>query len=171
LGLLQAGVYRFCWVVDIPLYRAGRTPGTVEFSHTPFVLPQVDLETLEITEPLAIASYQYKLSCNGMELGKGDLRNHRRELLRSAFAIAGFSPDEIDRCFRSMMLATGYGLPPHGGIAIGFDLMVMQIAEAPSVRDVIAFPMSGSARHVLVDAPSSISEDVLTEFGIAVTCT
>ena len=156
LGLLEQGVFKFCWIVDYPMYELDPDTGKIEFSHNPFSMPQGGLEALESQEPLDILAYQYDIVCNGVELSSGAIRNHRPDIMVKAFAIAGYGPEVVEQQFGSLYNAFKFGAPPHGGSAPGIDRMVMLLADEPNIREVILFPMNQQAEDLLMNAPMSI---------------
>ncbi len=166
LGLRQAGVFRFLWVVDYPLYELNEETGRIEFSHNPFSMPQGGLEALGTMDPLAIKAFQYDIVCNGVELSSGAIRNHRPDIMIKAFAIAGYGEDETKTRFGGLFNAFRYGAPPHGGCAPGIDRIVMLLADEPNIREVIAFPMNQQAEDLLMGAPAEIDAGRLKELHI-----
>ncbi|NLF19721.1 MAG: aspartate--tRNA ligase [Lentisphaerae bacterium] len=163
LGLVDTDAFRFCWIVDFPMYERDEETGRIDFSHNPFSLPQGGLEALETQDPLTLLAHQYDLVCNGVELSSGALRNHRPDIMLKAFEIAGYSRDEVESRFQGLMRAFQYGAPPHGGIAPGFDRILMLLTGARNIREVIAFPLNQSAQDPLLGAPSEVSERQLRE--------
>src|SRR5690606_14885545 len=145
LGLLEPDVFKFCWIVDFPMYEQDPETGKIEFSHNPFSMPQGGLEALETRDPLTLKAYQYDIVCNGTELSSGAIRNHRPDIMYKAFAIAGYSAEEVESRFGGMLTAFKYGAPPHGGSAPGIDRIVMLLADEPNIREVILFPMNQRA--------------------------
>ncbi|HYY74025.1 MAG TPA: aspartate--tRNA ligase, partial [Solirubrobacterales bacterium] len=141
LGLIEKHAFRFCWVTDFPMYERDEDTGKIDFSHNPFSMPQGGLEALETKDPLTIKAYQYDIVCNGVELSSGAIRNHRPEIMFKAFAIAGYSRQDVETRFGGMLNAFRYGAPPHGGSAPGIDRIVMLIAGERTIREVIALPM------------------------------
>ena len=129
LGLIEEGAFRFCWIVDFPMYERNEETGQIEFSHNPFSMPQGGLEALETKDPLEILAYQYDIVCNGIELSSGAIRNHRPDIMYKAFAIAGYSAAEVEARFGGMLKAFRYGAPPHGGSAPGIDRIVMLLGR------------------------------------------
>jgi aspartyl-tRNA synthetase len=166
LGLVEQGAYRFCWIVDFPMYERNEETGQIEFSHNPFSMPQGELEALETQDPLSILAFQYDIVCNGIELSSGAIRNHRPDIMYKAFAIAGYSPDEVEARFGGMLKAFRYGAPPHGGSAPGIDRIVMLLADTPNIREIVAFPMNQQAQDLLMQAPAAVPPERLKELHI-----
>ena len=170
LGLIEEGVFRFCWIIDFPMYEWDEEHKKVEFSHNPFSMPQGGMAALEaadtVEKQLALLAYQYDIVCNGVELSSGAIRNHKPEIMYKAFEIAGYGPEVVDREFAGMINAFKFGAPPHGGIAPGVDRIVMLLAGTESIRDVILFPMNGQAQDLMMNAPSEVSEAQLKELNI-----
>ena len=166
LELLERGVFKFCWIVDYPMYERDKDTGKVEFSHNPFSMPQGGLEALLNQDPLTIKAYQYDIVCNGVELSSGAIRNHRPDIMYKAFEIAGYPNEEVEKRFGGMLNAFKYGAPPHGGSAPGIDRIVMLLADEPNIREVILFPMNGRAEDLLMQAPNSVSSKHLKELHI-----
>ncbi len=165
LDLLEKNVYRFCFIVDFPMYELS-DEGTIDFSHNPFSMPQGGLEALETKEPLDILAYQYDLVCNGYEMASGAVRNHNPEIMIKAFEIAGYTEEDVKNRFGALYNAFQYGTPPHAGAAPGVDRMVMLIADSQNIREVIAFPKNKKARDLLMRAPSVVSEEQLRDVHI-----
>ena len=165
-GLVESNVFKFCWVVDYPMYEKDEKTGKIEFSHNPFSMPQGGMEALIKKDPLEILAYQYDLVCNGIELSSGAIRNHVPEIMYKAFEIAGHKPEVVDNKFPGLINAFKFGAPPHGGIAPGIDRIVMLLADEPNIREVILFPMTGKAEDLMMNAPSDINEQQLKELGI-----
>ena len=163
LGLVAEKCYRFCWVVDFPMYEWDEQTRQVTFSHNPFSLPQGGLEALESKDPLEILAYQYDIVCNGIELSSGAIRNHRPDVMVKAFEIAGYGRDVLEARFGGMFRALHYGAPPHGGLAPGIDRIVMLIAKVPNLREVTAFPLNQQAEELLLGAPSPVDDKQLKE--------
>ncbi|MDP7392205.1 MAG: aspartate--tRNA ligase, partial [Alphaproteobacteria bacterium] len=136
LDLVEQGAFKFCWIVDYPMYERDEQTGEVEFSHNPFSMPQGGLEALESQDPLEVKAFQYDIVCNGVELSSGAIRNHRPDIMYKAFEIAGYSKEEVETQFGGMLNALKYGAPPHGGSAPGIDRIVMLIADEPNIREV-----------------------------------
>ena len=164
--LIEDNVFKFCWVVDYPMYEKDNNTGQIEFSHNPFSMPQGGMDALENKNPLDILAYQYDLVCNGIELSSGAIRNHVPEIMYKAFEIAGHKPEVVDNKFPGLINAFKFGAPPHGGIAPGIDRIVMLLADEPNIREVILFPMTGKAEDLMMNAPSDINELQLKELGL-----
>ncbi|MBM3566335.1 MAG: aspartate--tRNA ligase, partial [Alphaproteobacteria bacterium] len=154
LDLIEKGAFRFCWVVDFPMYEFNEDTKKIEFSHNPFSMPQGGLEALNGKNPLEILAFQYDIVCNGIELSSGAIRNHRSDIMIRAFEIAGYGQDEVERRFGGMLSAFRFGAPPHGGSAPGIDRIVMMLADEPNIREVIVFPMNQQAQDLLMGAPA-----------------
>ena len=165
LDLLEKNVYRFCWIVDFPMYELN-DEGKVEFSHNPFSMPQGGMEALKTQNPLEILAYQYDIVCNGYELSSGAVRNHSPEIMVKAFEIAGYGIDTIESKFSALYNAFKFGAPPHAGIAPGVDRMVMLLLNEPSIREIITFPMNRNARDLLMNAPNTVTDLQLKEANI-----
>ena len=165
LELLEKDVYRFCWIVDFPMYELS-DEGKIDFNHNPFSMPQGGKEALETKEPLDILAYQYDLVCNGYEMASGAVRNHNPEIMVKAFEIAGYEEEEIKNRFGALYNAFQYGTPPHAGAAPGVDRMVMLIEDSQNIREVIAFPKNKKARDLLMRAPSQVTEQQLKDVHI-----
>jgi len=166
LGLIDESVYKFCWIVDFPMYELS-DDGKVEFSHNPFSMPQGGLEALKTQDPLTIKAFQYDVVCNGVELSSGAIRNHKPEIMYKAFEIAGYGAEVVEKQFGAMLNAFKFGAPPHGGIAPGIDRIIMLLANEPNIREVIPFPMNGKAQDLMMGAPAVVaSERQLKELGI-----
>ena len=155
LDLIEKGTFRFCWIVDFPMYEYNEEQKKIDFSHNPFSMPQGEMETLESKDPLEILAWQYDIVCNGVELSSGAIRNHRPDIMYKAFEIAGYTRDEVDTNFAGMINAFKFGAPPHGGSAPGIDRIVMLIADEPNIREVILFPMNQKAEDLMMNAPSA----------------
>jgi aspartyl-tRNA synthetase len=166
LGLIEQGVFRFCWIVDFPMFEYDEDLKKVDFSHNPFSMPQGEMEALETKDPLEILAWQYDIVCNGYELSSGAIRNHRPEIMYKAFEIAGYSKEEVDANFSGMIEAFKLGAPPHGGSAPGIDRIVMLLADEPNIREVIAFPMNQRAQDLMMGAPSAVSPRQLRELHV-----
>ena len=165
LDLLQKDVYRFCFIVDFPMYELDED-GKIEFSHNPFSMPMGGLEALNTKNPLEINAYQYDLVCNGYELASGAVRNHDIDVMVKAFEIAGYSRQEVETRFGALFNAFEYGAPPHAGAAPGIDRMIMLLTDETNIREVIAFPKNSRARDLLMRAPSYVSDIQLRDVHI-----
>ena len=165
LDLLEKDVYRFCFIVDFPMYELS-DEGTIDFNHNPFSMPQGGMDSLLNKNPLEILAYQYDVVCNGYEMASGAVRNHDPELMVKAFEIAGYSRKDVEERFGALFNAFQYGTPPHAGAAPGLDRMVMLIADSDNIREVIAFPKNKKARDLLMRAPSVVTEKQLKEVHI-----
>ncbi len=166
LGLIEQGAFRFCWIVDFPMFEADEETGKIDFSHNPFSMPQGEMAALETKDPLEILAYQYDIVCNGVELSSGAIRNHKPEIMYKAFEIAGYTRDQVDTNFPGMINAFKYGAPPHGGSAPGVDRIVMLIADEPNIREVTLFPLNQKAEDLMMNAPSAVTEKQLRELHI-----
>ncbi len=164
--LIEKDIFKFCWIVDYPMFEKDENTGKIEFSHNPFSMPQGGMEALLNENPLDILAYQYDLVCNGIELSSGAIRNHVPEIMYKAFEIAGHKPEVVDNKFPAMINAFKFGSPPHGGIAPGIDRIVMLLADEPNIREVILFPMTGKAEDLMMNAPNEINDLQLRELGI-----
>jgi aspartyl-tRNA synthetase len=167
LDLVEKNVYRFCLIVDFPMYELS-DEGTVDFNHNPFSMPQGGMEALLNKDPLEILAYQYDVVCNGFEVASGAVRNHNPEIMVKAFEIAGYPEAEVEKRFGALYNAFQYGTPPHAGAAPGLDRMVMLIANEPNIREVIAFPKNKKAQDALMGAPSVVTEQQLKDIHIQV---
>ncbi|GIK99301.1 MAG: aspartate--tRNA(Asp/Asn) ligase [Alphaproteobacteria bacterium] len=166
LGLLELDAFRFCWIVDFPMFEQNPETGQIEFSHNPFSMPQGELEALLTKDPLTIKAYQYDIVCNGVELSSGAIRNHLPEIMYKAFEIAGYSAAEVESRFGGMLTAFKFGAPPHGGSAPGIDRIVMLLADEKNIREVVAFPMNQKAEDLLMQAPAEVPPARLKELHI-----
>lgn len=166
LGLSDTTGFKFCWIVDFPMFEWNEDEKRVDFSHNPFSMPQGGLEALENQDPLTINAYQYDIVCNGVELSSGAIRNHKPEIMEKAFDIAGYDKAVLEDKFGGMLRALQYGAPPHGGIAPGVDRIVMLLCGEPNIREVTMFPMNQQAQDLLMSAPSDVSAAQLRELHI-----
>ncbi len=165
LDLIEKDIYKFCWIVDFPMYELS-DEGTIDFNHNPFSMPQGGLKALEEKDPLDIYAYQYDLVCNGYEIASGAVRNHNPEIMVKAFEIAGYKEDEVKKRFGALYNAFQYGAPAHAGAAPGLDRIVMLLAKEDNIRQVIAFPKNKKARDLLMKAPNVVKEEQLKEVHI-----
>ena len=168
LGLIEQGTFRFCWIVDFPMFEFNEEQNKIDFSHNPFSMPQGGLDALENKVPLEILAWQYDIVCNGVELSSGAIRNHRPDIMYKAFEIAGYRKEEVDTNFAGMINAFKFGAPPHGGSAPGIDRIVMLLADEPNIREVILFPMNQKAEDLMMNAPSEVMPKQLKELHIKV---
>ena len=166
LGLIAPDVFRFCWIVDYPMYELDEESGRVAFSHNPFSMPQGGLEALETQDPLTIKAYQYDIVCNGVELSSGAIRNHLPEVMYKAFSIVGYAQEEVEERFSGLISALKFGAPPHGGSAPGIDRIVMLLADEPNIREIVVFPMNQRAEDLMMHAPAEIPPERLEELYI-----
>jgi aspartyl-tRNA synthetase len=166
LKLVDADRFDFCWIVDFPMFEFNEESNHVDFSHNPFSMPQGELAALESQDPLDVLAYQYDIVVNGVELCSGAVRNHKPEIMIKAFEIAGYSAGEVERQFGGMLNAFRYGAPPHAGMAPGIDRIVMLLAGAENIREVIAFPLNQQAQDLMMNAPSAVSDKQLKELHI-----
>lgn len=168
LGLLKSDVFKFCWIVDFPMFEKSQETGRIEFSHNPFSMPQGGMEALQSKDPLDILAFQYDIVCNGVELSSGAIRNHRPDIMYRAFEIAGYDRSVVDEKFPALINAFRYGAPPHGGIAPGIDRMIMLILGEPNLREVIMFPMNQKAQDLMMNAPCEVQPKQLEELSIRI---
>ncbi|PBC62325.1 aspartate--tRNA ligase [Streptomyces sp. Tue6028] len=167
-GHFEEDVFRFCWIVDFPMYEKDEDTGKIDFSHNPFSMPQGGLEALETQDPLDILGWQYDIVCNGVELSSGAIRNHEPDIMLKAFEIAGYDRETVEEQFAGMLRAFRFGAPPHGGIAPGVDRIVMLLADEPNIRETIAFPLNGNAQDLMMGAPTELDETRLRELNLSV---
>ena len=168
LKIIKEDYFAFCWIVDYPMFEIDEQTKKISFSHNPFSMPQGDIKNLDLTDPLSLKAYQYDIVCNGIELSSGAIRNHVPELMYKLFDIAGYSKKDVEEKFSGMINALSYGAPPHGGIAPGIDRIVMLLADEKNIREVTMFPMNQNAQDLMMNAPSTISEDQLKELNLTV---
>ncbi len=166
LGLIEQNVFKFCWIVDFPYFAYNEKEKKIDFFHNPFSLPHGNLSDLEQKDPLDIVAYQYDIVCNGIELSSGAIRNNNLEIMYKAFAIAGYSKEDVDNRFNALVRAFKFGVPPHGGIAPGIDRMIMLLADEPNIREVICFPMNQRGEDLLMNAPSIVDKENLHDLSI-----
>ena len=167
LDLIEKNVYKFCFIVDFPMYELS-DEGTIDFCHNPFSMPQGGLNSLKTMNPLDILAYQYDLVCNGYEMASGAVRNHDPEIMVKAFEIAGYTEEDVKNRFGALYNAFQYGTPPHAGAAPGIDRMIMLIANSTNIREVIAFPKNKKARDLLMRAPSFVTKQQLDDVHIQI---
>jgi aspartyl-tRNA synthetase len=174
LGLIAKDRFEFCWIVDFPMYEWNEEEKKIDFSHNPFSMPNMDAEEFLALDPadrdkiLSIRAIQYDIVCNGLELSSGAIRNHRPDVMRKAFAIAGYPEDVLEQKFGGMLRALSLGAPPHGGIAPGIDRIVMLLADEENLREVVLFPMNQRAEDLMMGAPSEVSPKQLRELHIRI---
>lgn len=164
----EKGVYKFCWIIDFPMYEFDEKAQKIDFSHNPFSMPEGGMEALESRDPLTINAYQYDCVCNGYELASGAIRNHRPEIMEKAFALAGYDKSVLEAKFGGMLNAMRYGAPPHGGMAFGVDRIIMLLADEPNLREVYAFVMNGQYEDQMMQAPSFATEAQLKDLHLKV---
>ena len=169
LDLIEKNIFKFCWIVDFPMYEYNEEDDKIDFNHNPFSMPQGELEALNTMNPLDVLAYQYDLVCNGYELASGAVRNHNPEVMVKAFEIAGYTEEDVKNRFGALYTAFQYGTPPHAGCAPGLDRMVMLIADTINIREVIAFPKNKKARDLMMNAPSVVTEKQLEDVHIKIT--
>ena len=168
LDLIEKDAYRFCYVNDFPMFELDPETKQIGFTHNPFSMPQGGLETLNTMDPLEILAYQYDIVCNGVELSSGAVRNHDIEIMKKAFAIAGYDEETLKTKFGALYQAFQFGAPPHAGMAPGVDRMIMLLRNEDNIREVIAFPMNGNAQDLMCGAPGEVTEQQLREVHIKV---
>ncbi len=170
LNLIDQNSFEFCWIIDFPYYELNEENGKIDFFHNPFSMPIGGIEAIEQAgtdeKLLDLKAYQYDIVCNGVELSSGAIRNHKPELMYKAFEIVGYSREDVDQRFGGMIRAFKYGAPPHGGIAPGIDRIVMLLADAVNIREVIAFPLNQQAQDLLMNAPSRVEDKQLKELNL-----
>jgi aspartyl-tRNA synthetase len=166
LDLIEKNAFRFCFIVDFPMYEWDEDQQKILFSHNPFCMPHGGLQSLEEQDPLSIVAQQYDIVCNGIELCSGGIRNHSPEIMMKAFKIAGYTQEEVEREFGGMLRAFHYGAPPHGGAAPGIERIVMLLANEPNIREVVAFPMNQRAEDLLLGAPAQVRDSQLKDLHI-----
>ena len=168
LDIVEKDAFRFCWIVDFPMYEMNEDTKQIDFSHNPFSMPQGELEALNTQDPLSIGAFQYDIVCNGYEMSSGAIRNHKAEIMLRAFEIAGYPASAVEERFGGMLNAFRYGAPPHGGMAAGIDRIVMLLADEPNLREVNLFPMNQQGEDLMMGAPSVVEPARLKDVHIAV---
>ena len=168
LDLLEKNAYRFCYINDFPMYEYDNETKKIGFTHNPFSMPQGGLEALNEKDPLEILAYQYDIVCNGIELSSGAVRNHDMQIMEKAFEIAGYDKEVLEAKFGALYSAFQFGAPPHAGMAPGVDRMIMLLKEEENIREVIPFPMSGTAQDLMCGAPNEVTEQQLREVHIKI---
>ena len=168
LNLVNENEFKFCWIVDYPMFELDKETKKIKFSHNPFSMPQGDLKNLDLEKPLKIKAYQYDIVCNGIELSSGAIRNHIPEIMYKLFSIAGYDKTHVQEKFSGMINALSYGAPPHGGIAPGIDRIIMLLAGEKNIREVTLFPMNQNAEDLMMKAPSEIEEKQLKELNLKI---
>ena len=172
LGLVDKNQFEFCWIVDFPMYEWSEEEKRIDFSHNPFSMPNLDVDEFLALDPadhekiLGLKAIQYDIVCNGVELSSGAIRNHRPDVMRKAFAIAGYGEEALEQKFGGMLRALSLGAPPHGGIAPGIDRIVMLLCGEENIREVMLFPMNQRAEDLMMGAPSEVSPKQLRELHI-----
>lgn len=167
-NLIDENKFKFCFIVDFPMYERDEETGKIIFTHNPFSMPQGGLEALETMDPLDVLAYQYDIVVNGVELSSGAVRNHDPKTMVKAFEIAGYTEQDVSEKFPSLYNAFHYGAPPHAGMAPGIDRMVMLLTKQESIREVIAFPLTSTAQDLLVGSPNTVTEQQLREVHIKI---
>ena len=168
LDLIEKDVYKFCWIVDFPMFEVNEETGKIDFSHNPFSMPQGGLDALTTQDPLKVLAYQYDIVVNGIELSSGAVRNHDIEIMKKAFEIAGYTEEDLQTKFSALYTAFQFGAPPHAGIAPGVDRMIMLLLDEPTIREVVAFPMNKKAQDLMMNAPNVVTEKQLREVHIKI---
>ena len=166
LNLIQKNQFRFCWIIDYPLYQFNEEEKKIDFSHNPFSMPKVSYEEFDKIDPLKILAEQYDLVCNGIELSSGAIRNHLPKMFYKVFSKVGYLKKDVDSKFGGMIKALSYGAPPHGGLAPGIDRIVMLLANVENIREITLFPLNQNAQDLLMDAPSEATDQQLKELNI-----
>lgn len=168
LDLIEKNAYRFCYINDFPMYEYDQETKKIEFTHNPFSMPQGGLDALNNMNPLDILAYQYDIVCNGIELSSGAVRNHDMQIMEKAFEIAGYSKEVLEEKFGALYSAFQFGAPPHAGMAPGVDRMIMLLRNEENIREIIPFPMSGTAQDFMCGSPSEVTEQQLREVHIKI---
>ena len=168
MEIRETDCFKFCWIVDYPMFELNEESKKIDFSHNPFSMPQGGLESLEKKDPLDILAWQFDIVCNGIELSSGAIRNHKPEIMLKAFEIAGYDENEIKKQFGAMYKAFKYGAPPHGGSAPGIDRIIMLLAEEKNLREVVAFPLNQQAEDLMLTAPNYVPEKNLEDLNLII---
>ncbi len=166
LSLIEQDAFRFCWIVDFPMYELNEDTKAIDFSHNPFSMPQGELDALNTKDPLTIGAYQYDIVCNGYEMSSGAIRNHKAEIMLRAFEVAGYPAGAVEQQFGGMLNAFRFGAPPHGGMAAGIDRIVMLLANEPNLREVNLFPMNQQGEDLMMGAPAAVDAKRLRELSL-----
>ena len=166
LQILEKNKFKFCWIVDYPMYELDSTTKKIDFSHNPFSMPQGGMQSLLEKDPLEILAWQFDIVCNGIELSSGAIRNHKRDIMIKAFEIAGYSEKELNSRFGSLFNAFKFGAPPHGGSAPGIDRIIMLISGEENLREIVAFPMNQQAEDLMMGSPNIVNQSQLRELGL-----
>jgi aspartyl-tRNA synthetase len=167
LQLINKDEYKFCWILDFPLYEIGEESGKLEFMHNPFSMPKKGMEAFDTDNPLDIVCSQFDCVCNGVECCSGAIRNHRLDIMYKSFELAGYSSDVVDKKFGGMINAFKYGAPPHGGCAFGIYRLIMLLLDEP-MRDIAPFSPNGKGQDLMMGSPSEVDETQLKELGIKI---
>jgi aspartyl-tRNA synthetase len=168
LNLIDPQLWSLLWIVDFPMYEMDEKTNKIDFSHNPFSMPQVSLEDLTQVDPLSVHAYQYDLVCNGIEIASGAIRNHRQDIMKAVFALAGYSEEDLKSKFKGLWEAFSYGAPPHGGVAPGIDRILMLLLDEENIREVIPFPLNQQAMDPMMNAPSPVSSRQLEDIHIRI---
>ena len=166
MEIRESGVYKFCWIVDFPMYELDEQTAKIDFSHNPFSMPQGGLKALNTKDPQDVLAWQYDCVCNGYELASGAIRNHQPEIMEKAFGLAGYGKEVLEEKFGGMLNAMRYGAPPHGGLAFGIDRIIMLFADEPNLREVYPFVMNGQFEDPMMDAPGSVDNEQIKDLHI-----
>ena len=166
LQILEKNKFKFCWIVDYPMYELDPVTKKIDFSHNPFSMPQGGMQALLEKNPLEILAWQFDIVCNGIELSSGAIRNHKRDIMVKAFEIAGYSEKELKERFSSLFNAFKFGAPPHGGSAPGIDRIIMLISGEENLREIVAFPMNQQAEDLMMSSPNIVNETQLRDLGL-----